>query len=318
MSMSNVSLNEDESYEKVMKPSSPPLPPPSHDPPPVPDTPGLSLLSHSDFMTACLSVGRADALIQTLQMEWREIVLIEMCACTIFLLVWFSDADGYISFLFHLPHFVRCVLGYKISLFLFPDLLKRMDQTLVSSASSNFGEFFKNAVKEFQEEIVRNHDNNFNQSAAFTRKNMLFAWVAFSGFCLFFDICALLTTMFTVYGAEDGICLVMACAFFFIDIKIICLVQQPTLYSTGEKVFTWASIRDAMFGQRGLFETENFDVTGTMGSPVVGFQDGDVEAGNSKSSTYNMEPVNLNSDILEGGNMGMIDTRPNKPLERRG
>ena len=85
-------------------------------------------------------------------------VLSEMSVCLIFLLVWFSDASGYISFLFHIPHFVRCVLGYQISIFIFPDLLKRMDQTLVSSAASNFGTFFKRAIKEFQDEM-RNYDN---------------------------------------------------------------------------------------------------------------------------------------------------------------
>jgi len=80
--------------------------------------------------------------------------------------------------------------------------------------------------------------------------------------------------MFTVYGAEDGICLVMAITFFLIDLKIVATLQQPSLYYTGDRVFTFQSLKNAVVGQKGLFDTEEgpSDVRGAMGSPVVGFQ----------------------------------------------
>ena len=53
-----------------------------------------------------------------------------------------------------------------------------------------------------------------------------------------------------------------------------------------------------------------------MGSPQVGFDD--VEIGGGGKTTYDMEPVNLNHTAMETGNMGIMDTRSNFPLEGRG
>jgi hypothetical protein len=67
--------------------------------------------------------------------------------------VFISSPSAYISYLFHVPHIVRAILGYNISLFLFPDLLSRMDQTVLLSATMSFGEFLKKAVAEFKDEV---------------------------------------------------------------------------------------------------------------------------------------------------------------------
>jgi hypothetical protein len=162
---------------------------------------------------------------------------------------------------------------------------------------------------------ITHYDAQYHTSSTFSRRNKLVLWVAFSGFCIFFDVCALLTNMFTVYTSYDVICLIMAVAFFLLDLKIVMLLQQPSLYSSGEKVFTLASLKDSIFGQNGLFESDS-TTAGNMGSPQVGFDD--VERGGKRGGGggYNMEPVNLNRNIMETGNMGIMDTRSNFPLER--
>ena len=72
--MKAVPLSDDD----IVVVSTPPLPPTSP-PPSVPNTPGLGPQPDSrEFIQALLTLGRADALIQKMQMEWNWLVMAEM------------------------------------------------------------------------------------------------------------------------------------------------------------------------------------------------------------------------------------------------
>ena len=309
-SMSQVALDD----EPVIITTSPEGSPRST-PPPPPCTPPLPELDSSNFH-ALVSVARADRTIQQTKLELRWLLLIETCACTIVTLIWLFFIQWYLSFLWHIPwHPIRVIVSRKVYPFMFPDLLSILDRTTADHASSgNFDAFFKWICEE--EILCRADPALFDE-----RKNKISLLLIISSACFFFDFCSILVKVFGgVEYASASVELFFHLVFFYVDAKFFYALRHVLSPIYKEKDMSWAAAKSALFGERGLFGNGS-DEPDTR-RHVIPHYSGHTHT-TSGQDKYDMSsvlpgtvPTDMNRISLETGNLGVIDTRTNMPLQQ--